>query len=57
MKINSFAQVSQTERVILLGLGASSPQLLVRFGSTNPLPRSLDRPVDQVIISPEGSQS
>lgn len=56
MKINSSAQFSQIERVILLGLGASSSQLLVRFGYTHPLPRSLRRPVEKVIISLEGSQ-
>jgi len=33
-----------------LGLGASLPQLLVRFGYAAPLPRSLRRPVDQVIM-------
>lgn len=34
-----------------MGLGAS-PQLLVRFGYANPMPRSLRRPVEQVIVSP-----
>lgn len=34
-----------------LGLGAS-PQLLVRFGYANAMPRSLRRPVDQVIMAP-----
>jgi hypothetical protein len=33
-----------------IGLGASVPQLLVRFGYADPLPRSLRRPVEQVII-------
>jgi hypothetical protein len=36
-----------------LGLGASSPQLPVRFGYSAPMPRSLRRPVDQAIIQPE----
>lgn len=36
---------------IALGLGAS-PQLLVRFGYANAMPRSLRRPVDQVIMAP-----
>jgi hypothetical protein len=31
-------------------LGASLPQLLVRFGYANPMPRSLRRPVEQVIL-------
>ena len=34
-----------------MGLSAS-PQLLVRFGYANPMPRSLRRPVEQVIVSP-----
>jgi hypothetical protein len=34
-----------------LGLGASLPQLLMRFGYADALPRSLRRPVDQVLIS------
>lgn len=34
-----------------LGLGAAFPQLLVRFGYANALPRSLRRPVGQVLIS------
>jgi len=33
-----------------LGLGASQPQLLMRFGYANPLPKSLRRPVVQVLI-------
>ena len=33
-----------------LGLGAALPQLLVRFGYAAPLPRSLRRPVDEVLI-------
>lgn len=33
-----------------LGLGSSLPQLLVRFGYAAPLPRSLRRPVEQVIL-------
>lgn len=33
-----------------LGLGASLPQLLVRFGYAAPMPRSLRRPVEQVLI-------
>jgi hypothetical protein len=33
-----------------LGLGNSMPQLLVRFGYADPLPQSLRRPVDQVLI-------
>jgi hypothetical protein len=33
-----------------LGLGASSPQLLVRFGYAEAMPRSLRRPVEQVIM-------
>ena len=34
-----------------LGLGLAQPQLLVRFGYADPLPQSLRRPVDDVIIS------
>jgi hypothetical protein len=34
-----------------LGLGISLPQLLMRFGYADALPRSLRRPVDQVLIS------
>jgi hypothetical protein len=37
-----------------MGLGASAPQLLVRFGYADPMPRSLRRPVEQVIMSPKG---
>ena len=33
-----------------LGLGKSRPQLLVRFGYADPLPRSLRRPIEHVII-------
>jgi hypothetical protein len=33
-----------------MGLCASLPQLLVRFGYADPMPRSLRRPVEQVII-------
>ncbi len=33
-----------------LGLGASLPQLLVRFGYAAPMPRSLRRPVEWVLI-------
>jgi hypothetical protein len=33
-----------------LGLGTSSPQLLVRYGYANPMPSSLRRPVEEVII-------
>ncbi len=33
-----------------LGLGDSLPQLLVRFGYADPLPQSLRRPVEQVLI-------
>jgi hypothetical protein len=36
-----------------IGLGASLPQLLVRFGYADPMPRSLHRSVEQVIIKPE----
>jgi len=35
-----------------LRLGASSPQLLVRFGYAAAMPRSLRRPVEQVLIEP-----
>jgi hypothetical protein len=34
-----------------VGLGASLPQLLMRFGYADALPRSLRRPVEQVLIS------
>jgi hypothetical protein len=34
-----------------MGLGASPPQLLVRFGYANPMPYSLRRPVEQVIMA------
>jgi hypothetical protein len=33
-----------------LELGASLPQLLVRYGYAHPMPRSLRRPVEEVII-------
>lgn len=33
-----------------LGLGSSLPQLLVRFGYAAPMPRSLRRPVEEVIL-------
>lgn len=35
-----------------MGLGAARPQLLVRFGYTAPMLRSLRRPVEQVIMQP-----
>ena len=34
-----------------LGLATALPQLLVRFGYANWMPRSLRRPVEQVLIS------
>ncbi|MCB0195077.1 MAG: Tat pathway signal protein [Anaerolineae bacterium] len=40
-----------------LGLGGSSPQLLLRFGYADAMPRSLRRPVDQVIITSGRNQS
>lgn len=40
----------------VLGLGASVPQLLVRFGYAGRMPGSLRRPLDQVILTPKGSQ-
>jgi hypothetical protein len=33
-----------------IGLGAASPQLLLRFGYADPMPLSLRRPVEQVLI-------
>jgi len=33
-----------------LGLGASLPQLLVRFGYADPLPQSLRRPIEQILL-------
>jgi hypothetical protein len=39
---------SQFQRA--MGLGGSLPQLLVRFGYADPMPRSLRRPVEQVIL-------
>jgi hypothetical protein len=33
-----------------IGLGAALPQLFVRFGYADPIPRSLRRSVEQVII-------
>jgi hypothetical protein len=33
-----------------LGLGAALPQLLLRFGYADPMPRSLRRPVEQVLM-------
>lgn len=33
-----------------IGLGAALPQVLVRFGYADPMPRSLRRPVEQVIM-------
>jgi len=35
-----------------IGLDDALPQLLVRFGYAEPLPRSLRRPVEQVLIAP-----
>jgi len=35
-----------------IGLGDSQPQLLVRFGYADALPRSLRRPVADVLITP-----
>lgn len=40
-----------------IGLGASAPQLLIRFGYAAPMPQSLRRPVEQVIMSPERNYS
>ena len=34
-----------------MGLGGSVPQLLVRFGYADTMPRSLRRPVEQVLVS------
>lgn len=34
-----------------IGLGAALPQLLVRFGYADPMPRLLRRPIEQVIVS------
>jgi hypothetical protein len=39
---------SQFQRA--LGLGAFAPQLLVRFGYAAPMPRSLRRPVEEVLL-------
>jgi len=33
-----------------VGLGASIPQLLVRFGYADAMPKSLRRPVEQILI-------
>lgn len=33
-----------------MGMGTTLPQLLVRFGYAETLPRSLRRPVEQVIV-------
>jgi hypothetical protein len=33
-----------------IGLGDALPQLLVRFGHAAPMPRSLRRPVEQVLV-------
>jgi hypothetical protein len=33
-----------------IGLGSSLPQLLLRFGYAESMPRSLRRPVEQVLI-------
>jgi hypothetical protein len=33
-----------------MGLKAYMPQLLVRFGSADPMPRSLRKPVEQVML-------
>ena len=33
-----------------LGIGAARPQLLVRFGYADAMPRSLRRPVEQVVV-------
>lgn len=37
-----------------MALGEAQPQLLIRFGYGNPMPRSLRRPVEHVLISPTG---
>lgn len=36
-----------------MGLGVMVPQLLLRFGYADTMPRSLRRPIDQVIMMPE----
>ena len=33
-----------------LGLGNALPQLLLRFGYADPMPRSLRRPIEQVLV-------
>jgi hypothetical protein len=33
-----------------MGLGESLPQLLVRFGYADPMPHSLRRPVEEVVV-------
>ena len=33
-----------------MGLGADQPQLLLRFGYANAMPRSVRRPVEQVLV-------
>jgi len=34
-----------------MGLGGSVPQLLLRFGYADAMPRSLRRPIEQVLVS------
>lgn len=36
-----------------MGLNATVPQLLIRFGYADAMPRSLRRPIDQVIVMPD----
>ncbi len=40
----------RTQLQSTLGLGGAQPQLLVRFGFAESLPRSLRRPVEQVLL-------
>lgn len=40
-----------------MALGEALPQLLLRFGYGNPMPRSLRRPVENVLISSTGEMS
>lgn len=42
----------RSEFASYLSIGAARPQFMLRFGYADPVPRSLRRPVEQVLKSP-----
>ena len=50
--LNQPIEVAQlrSELQSYLGLGSAQPQLLMRFGYASPMPRSLRRPVERVLL-------